>query len=282
MATIGIDIASVDGNGTPNWDAAVTQGHLRFVGLRAVYGVTADPWYPTYVNQLDARGIPHFPYLIMTANLDTPEAQAHKTLDVIGTLNNHYFPLALDVEGSRNGLSAAQWLDWVLRAYRVIKSALGVPPLLYTSQVYWEDPVGMNNLPAPELADCFGWWKYYPWATRSQAVYDPAVVDKLIAPPVPPPWGNAWGIQQYAGDAIGYPGFKATVDTDRLHVQQQGNTGDSVKWIQKRLPGLTVDGIFGPKTTDAVKTFQALKKVAADGIVGLDTSQLLSWVSPHP
>ena len=36
MATIGIDIACVDGNATPNWTAAQSQGHLRFVGLRAV------------------------------------------------------------------------------------------------------------------------------------------------------------------------------------------------------------------------------------------------------
>jgi hypothetical protein len=281
MATIGIDIASVDGNGTPNWDAAVTQGHLRFVGLRAVEGVTPDPWYATYVNQLDARGIPHFPYLIMTPNLDTPEAQANKALAVVGTLNNHYFPLALDVEGNRRGLTAAQWLDWVTRAYRVIKQALGVPPLLYSSQVYWIDPDGMNNLPAPELADCAGWWKYWPWPIHSQAVYDAATVDKLAAPPTPPPWNGQWIIQQYMGDALGYPGFKATTDMDRAHVQKQGDTGESVKWIQARLPGLVVDGVFGPKTADAVKAFQALKKIATDGIVGLDTAQLLSWVPPR-
>jgi len=281
MATIGIDIASIDGNGTPNWSAAIQQGHLRFVGLRAVYGVTPDPWYPTYRTQLDAIGVPNFPYLIMTPNLATPEAQAQKALDVVGTLNNHYFPLAIDVEGNRNGLTAAQWLDWVARAYRVIKAAIGVPPLLYTSQEYWIDPDGMNNLPAPELADCVGWWKYYPWATDAQAVYDPAVVDKLAPPPAPPPWNGQWIVQQYAGDALHYPGFRSTVDTDRLNVQQQGAQGTSVKWIQKRLPGLVVDGVFGPATTAAVKTFQTSKKITADGIVGLDTTQLLAWVPPR-
>lgn len=281
MATIGIDIASVDGNGTPSWQIAIQQGGLRFVGLRAVEGVTPDPWYPTYRTQLDAIGLPNFPYLIMTPNLDTPEAQANKALDVVGTLNNHYFPLALDVEGNRNGLSAAQWLDWVTRAYDVIKAAIGVPPLLYTSHEYWIDLAGMDNLPAPQLADCLGWWKYWPGPVDAPADYNPTYVDGLSPPPAPPPFGDAWGIQQYAGDAIKYPGFKSTTDMDRLNVQRQGAQGDSVKWIQRRLPNIAVDGDFGPETAGAVRTFQTQKKIAADGIVGLDTTQLLSWVPPR-
>jgi peptidoglycan hydrolase-like protein with peptidoglycan-binding domain len=281
MATVGCDIASVDQNGSPNWSAAIQQGGLRFVGLRVAQGLTADPWYSTYRTQLDAIGVPNFPYLFLMPNLDTPEAQANKALDLVGTLNNHYFPLALDVEGSRNGLTAAQWLDWVTRAYGVIKSALGVPPVLYTSQVYWEDPDGMNNLPAPQLADCVGWWKYWPYAVDSPAVYDSPTVDALRPPPAPSPWGNQWIIQQYMGDAINYPGFRSTVDMDRLHVQRQGDSNDSVKWVQRRLPGLVVDGIFGPATAAAVKAFQAQRKITADGIVGLETTQLLAWVPPR-
>lgn len=281
MATIGCDLASVDGNGTPNWQAAIQQGGLRFVGLRAVEGVTPDPWYGTYRTQLDAIGLPNFPYLIMTPNLDTPEAQAQKALDVVGTLNNHYFPLALDVEGNRNGLSAAEWLDWVTRAYDVIKAAIGVPPLLYTSHEYWIDPDGMNDLPAPQLADCLPWVKYWPYPVDSPAVYNASTIDALPPPPSPPPFGDAWIIQQQQGDAIHYPGFKSTTDMDRLNVQKQGAQGDSVKWIQRRLPSIAVDGIFGPATAAAVKTFQAQKKIADDSIVGLDTTQLLSWVPPR-
>lgn len=281
MATIGIDIAIVDGNATPNWSAARQQGHLRFVGLRAMEGLTPDPWYGTYVNQLDAIGVPHFPYLLLKPNLDTPEAQARAALDRVGVLNTHYFPIALDVEGDRRGLTAEQWLDWVTRAKRVIEDALGVPPLLYTSQVYWEDPAGLDNLPAPELADCTPWIKYWPYAVHSNAVYDPVTVDQLSPPPAPPPWGNAWVVQQYMGDAINYPGFKSTTDMDRLHVQRQGDSNDSVKWVQRRLPGLVVDGAFGPKTDAAVRAFQTSKKITADGIVGLDTTQLLAWVTPR-
>jgi peptidoglycan hydrolase-like protein with peptidoglycan-binding domain len=54
-----------------------------------------------------------------------------------------------------------------------------------------------------------------------------------------------------------------------------------VQWIQRRLPGLVVDGIFGPATAAAVKTFQTAKKITADGIVGLNTVQLLAWQTPR-
>ena len=116
--------------------------------------MTPDPWYPTYRTQLDAIGVPNFPYLIMTPNLDTPEAQAKKALDVVGTLNNHYFPLAIDVEGNRNGLTAAQWLDWVERAYAVIKAALGVPPVLYTSRSTGSIQTAWTTYRRRRLADC--------------------------------------------------------------------------------------------------------------------------------
>jgi len=281
MATIGIDIAAVDGNGTPDWNRARADGRLRYVGLRAAYGSSPDTWYPTYRTQLDAIGVPNFAYLFLRANVDTPELQAQRLLAAVGTLNNHYFPPAIDVEGDRNGLTATEWLDWVIRAKRLVQAAIGVPPLLYSAHTYWIDPAGMNSLPAPELSDCTPWPKYWPFPVHSLAQYDPAVVDKLAPPPGLPPCGNAWIIQQFQGDAIGYPGFKSTVDMNRVNVQRQGDSGDSVRWVQRRLPGLTVDGIFGPKTAEVVKAFQTLKRITPDGIVGLDTTQLLAWVTPR-
>ena len=44
MPTIGIDLASVDENGTPDWNAARQQGHLRFVSRSAPARVV-----PTFV-----------------------------------------------------------------------------------------------------------------------------------------------------------------------------------------------------------------------------------------
>jgi hypothetical protein len=281
MATQGPDLASQDQNGTPNWTVAQQQGHLRFAGLRAAFGMTADPWYATYRRQLDALGIPNFPYLAIHPEEGTFEAQAKNVLAIVGTLNNHYFPLALDIEGARNGLSAKQWLDGVTTVYRVVSDALGVPPLAYTSEVYWVDPDGMNNLPAGELANCVPWWKWWPYPVGSQAVYDPLAIDRLPAPPSPPPWKGSWVLTQQQGDAINYPGFRSTVDLNHVHVQRPGDTGASVKWIQSHFPTLVIDGVYGPKTEAEVRALQTRHKITVDGITGLDTSQLLSWISPR-
>lgn len=61
---------------------------------------------------------------------------------------------------------------------------------------------------------------------------------------------------------------------------QQGKSGDEVRAIQMLLKdkfgyNIAVDGIFGPATADAVKSFQSSKGLAVDGIVGPNTWQRL-------
>lgn len=278
MATIGCDLASVDENGDPDWRIAEAQGRLRFVGLRVAEGLTPDPCYAAYRRQLDEVRVPNFPYLFLTPGLETPEAQVDVALGAVGSFDQDCFPLAIDVEGSRRGLTAEQWRDWVVRARDRVHAAIGVDPLIYTSHVYWTDPSGMGGLEAPQLSGCLGWWKYWPIPVDASAVYDPNTVDRLAPPPAPPPWGDQWGIHQYQGDAHGYLGFRSTVDLDRLHVVFPGERSDTVRWIQHRLPGVDVDGVFGPKTQAAVRNFQTSKGIAADDVVGLDTMQRLAWI----
>jgi len=49
---------------------------------------------------------------------------------------------------------------------------------------------------------------------------------------------------------------------------RQGDTGDAVRVLQGMLDGLTVDGIFGPLTNEAVRLFQRESGLVEDGIVG--------------
>ena len=67
---------------------------------------------------------------------------------------------------------------------------------------------------------------------------------------------------------------------------KQGSTGTTVKTIQKKLKNWgyykgSVDGIFGKKTKEAVKSFQKKNGLTADGIVGKKTLTALGISSSN-
>ena len=59
-----------------------------------------------------------------------------------------------------------------------------------------------------------------------------------------------------------------------------GSKGEEVKIVQRKL-GLTVDGVFGPKTEAAVREFQKKYGVYPDGMVGLKTWPLIQATSDN-
>jgi len=66
-----------------------------------------------------------------------------------------------------------------------------------------------------------------------------------------------------------------------------GDTGDTVRRVQRalrRTPNLSlvVDGVFGPATEEAVKSFQQGAGLAADGVVGPATWAALPDGGPMP
>lgn len=58
---------------------------------------------------------------------------------------------------------------------------------------------------------------------------------------------------------------------DYSAVMRQGSRGEGVKQLQQKLGMRQADGIFGPATAKAVKTFQQSQGLKVDGIVGPET-----------
>lgn len=60
-----------------------------------------------------------------------------------------------------------------------------------------------------------------------------------------------------------------------VNLLKKGMRGESVKWLQYELNGLgytlAVDGVYGPKTFEAVKKYQMAKGLLQDGITGRKT-----------
>ncbi|HEY5842157.1 MAG TPA: peptidoglycan-binding protein [Mycobacterium sp.] len=72
-----------------------------------------------------------------------------------------------------------------------------------------------------------------------------------------------------------------------LPVLADGSTGPDVKWAQyllvlKTLDYTDVDGIFGPKTDNAVRVFQGFSGLTVDGKVGALTWAALHGDKPRP
>ena len=72
-----------------------------------------------------------------------------------------------------------------------------------------------------------------------------------------------------------------------LPVLADGSTGPDVKWAQyllvlKTLDYTDVDGIFGPKTDNAVRVFQGFSGLTVDGKVGPHTWAALHGDKPRP
>jgi peptidoglycan hydrolase-like protein with peptidoglycan-binding domain len=96
-------------------------------------------------------------------------------------------------------------------------------------------------------------------------------------------------VEQFqAGHALVVDGIVGDLTWPKLIIQvESGSTGDAVRAVQSQInsgtaevqiPILTVDGIFGPQTDTAVRTFQQENQIAIDGVVGPTTWQtMIFW-----
>ncbi len=73
------------------------------------------------------------------------------------------------------------------------------------------------------------------------------------------------------------PGPEPTT-TEHTIVLSEGSEGRQVELLQQALGGVKVDGVFGPETEAAVRSFQSSKGLEADGTVGPQTAAALRAV----
>jgi len=305
MPTIlGIDYASIDDNAPPNWSLVKSPASdgstVQFALLRAVYGDWIDTTFLRDYAGIRAAGLVPGAYLYPRykngqGTLLTPElmvGQLMKALGQVGYRRGKDLPPAIDIESGGSptafGVSPEHALEWYERIYDLIKTELGIAPIIYTSGRVWKEDLH-NQL--TKMTDCPLWLaKPWPWAIHktAQRAITQAFANGTYDPDVPLPWGGGnWAIGQYQGDAWNYPGItKANgttgqVDCNRFHTIKEGAKGPYVAWCQRRL-GVAPDGQFGPKTTQATKNFQAAHGQTTDGIIGIRTFTPLCWVTPTP
>ena len=302
MAQLGIDYADTDTINKPGV-AGFTQAKnagARIIIPRAVFGRPANSQYPVYLDSYWARdkddiiaaGLNRSAYLFVTVPtiarpvVPSPEVQAaafygyvQLNKPKVGKKPQDMVPF-FDVEQASDKLTPEEYYQWILKVATEMRQAFGAWPGMYTSDRVWNEV--LKSHAAGKLINCPLWIaKPWPWAQKTPVHLDGA---PAYNPTTLPEWQNQWILYQYQGDGLGMPGFSpGAVDMNRVNVIKRGATGGTVKWIQARAGGgLVVDGIFGANTEARIKELQAQYAMAADGIVGVDTFTLLSWLNPAP
>lgn len=303
MAQLGIDYANtdtIDKPGVAGFTKAKSVG-ARIIIPRGVFGRPTHGQSPVFRDSYWARdradivtaGLKRSSYLFVCvptkARPDTPEPAVqvkgftdYVQLDkpISGQKPHDMVPF-FDVEQHSDVLTADQYYEWILEVAKLMRGAYGAWPGMYTSERVWTEE--LNNHAAGKLISCPLWIaKPWPWAVRTPVHLDGA---PQYNPTTLPEFGDAtnWICFQYQGDGLGMPGIgPGAVDMNRVNIVKRGGKGTLVRWIQARAGNLVVDGDFGPKTETRIKQLQAQYALTADGVVGIDTFTLLTWLNPAP
>jgi peptidoglycan hydrolase-like protein with peptidoglycan-binding domain len=140
---------------------------------------------------------------------------------------------------------------------------------------------GRDSLSARDLADREAWelslgrsrarrraaeLRFVPAGTRAKRLS----LGALVALSAGPTATLAAASSSPVSPAAGPP-----TTSENTIVLSSGAEGKQVELLQRALGGVTVDGVFGPETEEAVRHFQANHGLKADGVVGPLTSAAL-------
>lgn len=293
-AVHGLDVW--EGYGPIDW-AAVARSGVRFVYVR---GTSAEAGVDKRVREnvkgAHAAGLDVGLYHVTWCGRGNPSAEATHALGLWRELREFLtLPLALDWEKpDTKGRSTEQ-----LRAQAVslcklatmVEAGTGRTPVLYSYPSYVPAFTAAGADLSP-LLRCPLWIAHY----KRPGLWEPDL--DVDAPSLPAPW-SSWAIWQYAADGSGpHAGIPAKGGVDRNVIPSVAifeALAGRAAWpslpkafdlgttlgLQRALnaagasPPLKEDGIPGPRTTAAVKAFQAKAGLVADGIVGPKTKAAL-------
>lgn len=178
--------------------------------------------------------------------------------------SNHNTALALDVEdamGWRPYLERHGW-DWIgsFDPMHFDYEGHGVVDMRHLSTLAFQKLYNRNNRNA-KLAEDGMWGQATQQALMQTLVGGFGIADSISPEITPTPLNGA-------------------VSGSKIASLRWGDRGSAVELLQDRLNGagfgLVADGDFGKATLDAVKEFQRLNGLVADGVVGAATKKALA------
>ena len=267
----GIDVSHHQGN--IEWDAVKASG-IEFVIMKAMYE-NGHRIESSFARNYDgAQGLKRGAYVYNIArNASQAVSEAEDFVKVVGGRELDY-GVWLDMEDSKISRLSRSTLWNIIDTEAEIITRAGYKVGIYCNK-YWYTSI----LDGTSLSKRYDFWvARYPQA-------DNGTIKESLAPR----YAKIW---QYSSKGR-VPGITGNVDMDielsdlfdnsptgnpypaPNKTLKNGSKGESVKWLQweltrKGLP-LTIDGIFGPATENAVRQLQNANMLVCDGIVGQKT-----------
>ncbi|GHF85796.1 GH25 family lysozyme [Streptomyces thermodiastaticus] len=294
-AVKGVDVSHHNhSNGSAiDWNRVRSSGQ-QFAFIKATEGADVqDPWFSRDLRGARQAGLPHGPYHFygrtpaadQARNFLTTVKAAGYTGKAAGEL-----PPVLDLEET-GGKCPANFSTAGVRTFlNTVTSQLGVKPIVYTTKAFVDACMGGDG---SVFAGHVMWQPRYKSGSN-----EPAPVPGAV---------QGWKIWQYAenGSVPGIPSnghvdlnvFRGSLAELRRLAHLSGNGGGTAPSTQAPVTGapvlktnsrgtdvvtaqlllnaagarLDADGVYGPKTVAAVKSFQSAHGLDADGMVGPKT-----------
>lgn len=238
--------------------------------------IAEDNRFKEFAGQCKVYGIP-FGLYFMSQAITIQEGREEAEY-IVGCAKDYgaALPLFIDSEDG-DGTAAAVRADKLSKRLRtdIVKvfcehvAELGYPPGIYASEAWFQDQLYYEELQ-----------EYLIWCAKYNS--------NNGAPGTKPKWPKV-DIWQYTSNGS-IPGINGKVDLNEWYIDidspaavhtyqvpteplQTGCRGDSVKWLQLQLNRygyhIAADGIYGPKTAEAVSKFKKLRglDLIADAMV---------------